>query len=49
MLKWIQENIPKEYIKYTSKIPNNILYTKSGKIINKFIKAEGENAYYELN
>ena len=48
MLKWIQENIPKDYIKYTSKIPNNILYTKSGKIINKFIKAEGENAYYEF-
>jgi len=48
MLRWIQENIPKEYIKYTSKIPKNIVYTKSGKIINKFIKAEGENAYYEF-
>ena len=47
MLNWIKENIEKNKVKFNKDMPENVIYAKGGKVINKFLKATGENAYYE--
>ncbi|WP_024790433.1 molybdopterin-dependent oxidoreductase [Lebetimonas sp. JH292] len=48
MLNWVKKNINKNSIKYDKNIPQNIIYTKGGTVINEILKAKGENAYYEI-
>ena len=47
MLNWIKENIDEDKIKFSEDIPENVIFSKGGSIINEFIKCNGENAYYE--
>ena len=45
--KKIIEKFKNENIVLDSNIPQNIVYAKGGSIINKYLNATGENAYYE--
>ncbi len=47
MLNWVKKNIVQEKVKFSEDIPKNVVFAKGGSIINKFLKAKGENAYYE--
>ena len=49
MLNWIKQNfkIENNKVKFSNDIPENVIYAKAGKVINEFLKATGENAYYE--
>jgi len=47
MLNWIKNNVGDNKIKFSKDIPENIIYIKGGSVINKFLKADGKNAYYE--
>jgi len=49
MLMWVKENIGMDKIVFDENIPENIVFAKGGAIINKFLKAKGENAYYEID
>jgi len=48
MLNWIKERIYQNRVVFTINIPENIIYTKGGSIINEFINCKGGNAYYEI-
>ncbi len=48
MLNWVRKNINEKRVKYSEDIPKNVIFAKGGSIINKFLKAKGENAYYTL-
>ncbi|GAX88240.1 conserved hypothetical protein [Lebetimonas natsushimae] len=48
MLNWAKQNFDSKLIKYDKNLPKNIIYAKGGVTINKILKAEGENAYYEI-
>ena len=45
--KKIIQKFKNENIVFDEKIPINIVYAKGGSIINKYLNATGENAYYE--
>ncbi len=47
MLIWVRENFDESVIKFDENLPENIVFAKGGATINKVLKAEGENAYYE--
>jgi len=47
MLNWIKKNIETNRIKFSENVPENVIYAKGGSVINEFLKAKGENAYYE--
>jgi anaerobic selenocysteine-containing dehydrogenase len=47
ILKWLIDNNLLNKIKYSNDIPENIVFAKGGEVINEFLKAEGENAWYE--
>ncbi len=47
MLSWVEKNIGIDKVKFNEEIPENVIYAKGGSIINRFLKAKGENAYYE--
>jgi anaerobic selenocysteine-containing dehydrogenase len=47
ILKWIIDNNLLNKVKYSDDIPENIVFAKGGEIINDFLKANGENAWYE--
>ncbi len=49
MLNWVRENIDKEKVVFDEKLPENIIFARGGVIINEFLNANGENAYYEWN
>ncbi len=48
MLNWVMQNFNKEIIKFDKNLPKNVIFSKGGAIINKVLKAKGENAYYEI-
>ena len=47
MLNWVRKNIELDKIKYSEDIPADVIFSRGGSIINKFLKSKGENAYYE--
>ena len=47
ILKWPIDNNLLNRIKYSNDIPENIIFAKGGEIINAFLRADGENAWYE--
>ena len=47
ILKWIIDNNLLNKVKYSDDIPENIVFAKGGEVINEFLKADGENAWYE--
>jgi len=47
MLSWIKQNLLNLKIKYINTLPKNTIFTSNRKI-NKFLKAKGENVYYEI-
>ena len=47
MLNWVKENINQQKVKFSENVPENVIFAKGGSVINKFLNANGENAYYE--
>ncbi len=47
MLSWVEKNIGMDKVKFNKNIPENVMFAKGGSVINEFLKAKGENAYYE--
>ena len=47
ILKWLIDNNLLNKVKYSDDIPENIVFAKGGEVINEFLKADGENAWYE--
>ncbi len=47
MLNWLKKNIELKRIKESVDVPPNVIFAKGGSVINEFLKAKGENAYYE--
>jgi len=48
MLNWVEKNIETVKVVFDENVPENIIFAKGGSVINKFLKAKGENAYYEI-
>ena len=46
--KKLIEKFKNEKIIFDKKIPQNIVYAKGDGIINNYLNASGESAYYEL-
>ncbi len=44
--KWLNENNLK--YKFSKDIPKDVIFAKGAKVINRFLKAKGENGYYEM-
>ncbi len=47
MLNWVKKNIGMDKVKFNKNIPENVIFAKGGSVINEFLKAKGENGYYE--
>jgi hypothetical protein len=55
MLNWITKNLDfrkdeiTNKVRFSNDIPENVIFTKGGSIINSALKCNGENAYYEID
>ncbi len=46
ILNWVKKNINIQKIVFDENLPENIVFARGGVIINEFLEAKGENAYY---
>ncbi|MRJ06425.1 MAG: molybdopterin oxidoreductase, partial [Epsilonproteobacteria bacterium] len=44
--RWVEENLSPDEVKINPTLPPYLLFAPGGKVINRYLKSEGENAYY---